>query len=421
MPLISKRYDSIMRHENTMVALFGLAIGLMSFEQLGISYLIPFIQPALHLNNTQVGLLMSVYWAAFALSSYATGSVLDRLRRRKPLLVLTLLSLSLGCLLSAVATSFGTLAVARALMGVVEGSLFTGVQSFVALESSPQRRGSNLGIVAGVCPNILGILIAPIVLVQLALHFGWRTGCAAILAPGMLTALLVAVVIREPAMAASEPSAPTANPGSTANPGATATPTETAPRARSAELLRFRNVWICAGLCCFYVAYLNAGFTFLPLYYINVRHFPSQQMSALMGVLGISAVLFAFLLPFASDRLGRRPVLMVSGFLSVLGPLAALYVSGPLALLAVLMMIGWAISGTVSLIASTIPAETVPPQHLATAIGLIIAVGVIIGGLAGPGVAGWVADHQGLGGPLLLQAGYAVATFILAAGLRAKP
>jgi len=86
-----------------------------------------------------------------------------------------------------------------------------------------------------------------------------------------------------------------------------------------------------------------------------------------------------------------------------------------------LMLIGCAISGTASLITSTIPAETVPPQHLATAIGLIIAVGVIIGGLAGPGIAGWVADTQGLGGPLLLQAGYAIATFILAAGLRAGP
>jgi len=395
------------RYENTMVAIFGLAIGLMSFEQLGISYLIAFIQPALRLNNTQVGLLMSVYWVAFALSSYATGSVLDRLRRRKPLLVLNLATFSLGCLLSAVATSFGTLVGARALMGLLEGSLFTAVQSFVALESTPQRRGSNLGIVAGVCPNILGILIAPIVLVQVALHFGWRAGCVAVLGPGLLSALLVAVVVREPAPTKMQP--PAERSAATAN------------RGRLSELLRLRNVWICAGLCCFYVAYLNAGFTFLPLYYINVRHFPSQQMSGLMGVLGISAVLFAFLLPVASDRFGRRPVLMVSGCLSVLGPLAALFVSGPIALLASLMLIGCAISGTASLITSTIPAETVPPQHLATAIGLIIAVGVIIGGLAGPGIAGWVADTQGLGGPLLLQAGYAIATFILAAGLRAGP
>jgi len=401
------------RYENTMVAIFGLAIGLMSFEQLGISYLIAFIQPALRLNNTQIGLLMSVYWVAFALSSYATGSLLDRLRRRKPLLVSILATFSLGCLLSALATSFGTLAGARALMGLLEGSLFTAVQSFVALESTPLRRGSNLGIVAGVCPNILGILIAPIVLVQVALHFGWRAGCMAVLGPGMLTAILVAAVVREPVPGELRPPAE-------GQPRAEPSPS-TANRGRLTELLRLRNVWICAGLCCFYVAYLNAGFTFLPLYYINVRHFPSQQMSALMGVLGISAVLFAFLLPVASDRFGRKPVLMVSGCLSVLGPLAALFVSGPIALLASLMLIGCAISGTASLITSTIPAETVPPQHLATAIGLIIAVGVIIGGLAGPGIAGWVADTRGLGGPLLLQAGYAVATFILAAGLRAGP
>jgi MFS family permease len=170
-------------------------------------------------------------------------------------------------------------------------------------------------------------------------------------------------------------------------------------------------------LCCFYVAYLNAGFTFLPLYYINIRHFTSQRMSLLMGILGISAVLFAFLLPAASDRLGRRPVLMAAGLLSVLSPMAALFVTGPIGLLASLMLIGWAMSGTISLIASTIPAETVPPNHLSTVIGLIIAVGVIVGGLAGPGIAGWVADHWGLRGPLLLQTGYAAATFLLATWL----
>jgi len=110
---------------------------------------------------------------------------------------------------------------------------------------------------------------------------------------------------------------------------------------------------------------------------------------------------------------------MVSGGLSLVGPLAALFISGPIAVLAGLMLIGFAISGTISLIASTIPAETVPPQHLATAIGLIIAVGVIIGGLAGPGLAGWVADTRGLAGPLWLQAGYALATLMLATALRA--
>ena len=397
------------RYENTLLAVFGLALGLMAFEQLGISYLIPFVAPDLALSNTQVGLLMSGYWAVFALSSYATGLSFDRLSRRKPLLVVILCLFSLCSILSAVATSFGTLLAARATMGLLEGALFTAVQSFVALGSEQERRGSNLGIVAGVCPNILGILIAPLLLVQISLHFGWRMGCVAVLAPGLLTALLVAIVIREPGIAAAKP--------------LRARPEDRARHDRPAGVLRLRNIWICAGLCCFYVAYLNAGFTFLPLYYINARHFSSQQMGILLGVLGIAAVLFAFLLPAASDRLGRRPVLMASGLLSMISPLAAIFVAGPIGLLAPLMLIGWAMSGTASLITSTIPAETVPSHQLSTVIGLIICVGVIIGGLVGPGEAGWVADHWGLRGPLLLQASYAVAAFLLASGLieSAKP
>jgi ACS family hexuronate transporter-like MFS transporter len=390
-------------YENTMVALFGLALGLMSFEQLGISYLMPFVQPALGLSNTQVGLLMSAYWVAFALASYATGSLVDRLGRRKPFLVAIVSGFSVCSILSAVATSFGALFAARAAMGLWEGALFTAVQSFVALESTQARRGSNLGIVAGVCPNILGILIAPLVLVQLALHFSWKIGCVAVLVPGLVTSLLVAIVIDEPVAGEAQVAA--------------ADTRGSMKHGRLSEVLKLRNIWICAGLCCFFVAYTNAGFTFLPLYYINVRHFSSQQMSVLMGVLGISAVLFAFLLPAASDRLGRKPVMVASGLLSVLSPLAALFVTGPIALLAPLMLIGWAMSGTISLITSTIPAETVSSHGLSTAIGLIIAVGVIIGGLAGPGAAGWVADHWGLRGPLLLQASYAAAAFLLSLGL----
>jgi ACS family hexuronate transporter-like MFS transporter len=391
------------KYENTLVAVFGLAIGLMSFDQLGISYLMPFVEPDLALTHTEAGLLMSGYWVAFALSSYATGFGVDRLSRRKPLLVAILCLFSLCSIFPAMASSFGSLLAARAVMGLLEGALFTAVQSFVALASPQGRRGSNLGIVAGVCPNILGILIAPPLLVQISLHSGWRMGCLAVLVPGLLTALMVTTLIREPVTVDTR--SPLAKP-------------EGRPRhERLSRVLHLRNIWLCAGLCCFYVAYLNAGFTFLPLYYINIRHFSSQQMSLLMGILGISAVLFAFLLPAASDRLGRRPVLMASGLLSVLSPMAALFVTGPIGLLASLMLIGWAMSGTISLIASTIPAETVPPNHLSTVIGLIIAVGVMVGGLAGPGVAGWVADHWGLRGPLLLQAGYAGATFLLATGL----
>ncbi len=240
-------------------------------------------------------------------------------------------------------------------------------------------------------------------LVQLALHFDWRIGFTAVLVPGIVTALLVSILIHEPVRSDAKPLIKDAQDGAAPGP--------------LNGVLHLRNVWLCAGLCCFYVAYLNAGFTFLPLYYINIRHFSSQEMSLLMGVLGISAVLFAYLLPAASDRLGRRPVMMVSSLLSAVSPLAALYVSSPIGLLASLMLIGWAMSGTVSLIASIIPAETVPPNRLSTTIGLIIAIGVIVGGLAGPGAAGWIADHWGLRAPLLLQVGYAAGALLFSTAL----
>lgn len=391
------------RHrELGLVGILGLVVGLVSFEQLGITYLMPFIQPALQLSNMQVGLLMSAYWVPLAISSFAAGALADHGGRHKLLLIVALLAFAACSILSGLVDSFATLLAARALMGFWEGALLTISQSIVALESSPERRSTNMGIVGGVCPNILGIIIAPLVLVQIASLYEWRTGFFIVILPALACALLIARFVGEPqrAIASHRSVADRSNGG-----------------GRISEALTLRNVWLCAALCCLYVVYMNLGFTFLPLYYVNVRRFSAEQMSFLMGLLGISAVLYALVLPLIANRVGRKPVMIVASGLSLICPLAALYFDGSTALLALLLLVGWALSGSATLFAATIPAETVPAGSLSTVIGLIIALGVLIGGLAGPSLAGWSADRWGLQAPLLLQVAAAVAAAAVSAAL----
>jgi MFS family permease len=73
---------------------------------------------------------------------------------------------------------------------------------------------------------------------------------------------------------------------------------------------------------------------------------------------------------------------------------------------------------TGGLIMGTIPSETVPTRSISTAIGIIVGLGVLVGGLVGPTFAGWCADHWGLRAPLLLQAGCAVVAAVASVGLR---
>jgi ACS family hexuronate transporter-like MFS transporter len=66
------------------VANLSVCWALVLFDITGIDYLMPFIAPNLKLSNTQIGLLFSLYFVPFGLSSYVTGELTDRLGKRWP-------------------------------------------------------------------------------------------------------------------------------------------------------------------------------------------------------------------------------------------------------------------------------------------------------------------------------------------------
>jgi MFS transporter, ACS family, hexuronate transporter len=156
------------RYENGVVTILAFAVGVMIFEQSSVNFLIPFIKPELNLTNTQVGLLVSAYWATFALSSFATGLLADSIGSRKAVFIAIVVLLSLFSVLSGLANSFTQLLGARALMGLLEGPMLPIAQSIVVLESSVERRGTNMGIVGSLGGTAFGFFVAPLVLVKIA-------------------------------------------------------------------------------------------------------------------------------------------------------------------------------------------------------------------------------------------------------------
>jgi len=165
------------------------------------------------------------------------------------------------------------------------------------------------------------------------------------------------------------------------------------------------------------VAFVVIGTAYLPLFFIKVRHFMPQPMSVLMSLLGISSMTLGIIVPAIADRIGRKSTAIMSSLLGSLCPLAALYYSGPLAVLGLLMFIGWAPVGASILYFATIPSESVPARAMSTAIGLMVALGTLVGGVAGPSLAGWSADHWGLPTALWLEAGCAVVMAVISLAL----
>lgn len=386
-----------------LVATLALAMGVMSFDQGSVGYMLPFIKPDLGLSNVEVGVIASIYWVTFAIASYAVGILATRRSAVQHFLVGALALFGLcGCATAWVGGS-GELLFARAAMGLLAGALLTLGQSVLGLVSRPDKLSTNMGLVTGFGGSLAGLVAAPVAFVQIASSFGWRTGYFAIALPAWLAAILVSRIGTGPDAGASAPSL---------------SPSQGRSLLASIRvMMSHRNIPLCAVLCSLYVAYLGLGFTFIPIFLVSARGFSPAQMSWMIVVLGLSSILFSIALPAISNRVGRKPVLLVASAASLLTPLAACFYTGPTLILGLLFFLGWPMTGLGTFSMGIIPAESVRSDALTRALGLVIATGVLVGGLAGPAIAGWGADHWGPRAPLFVQAACAALSAAMALGL----
>ncbi|HZF15992.1 MAG TPA: MFS transporter [Steroidobacteraceae bacterium] len=392
-------------YENAILLLLGLTFGFLFFDRNAAGFLAPFIAPDLKLSNWQIGFISSGLSITWAISAYVFGAWSDRTGIRKPFLIACVLAFSACSFLSGIASSFALLIVARMLMGLAEGPFLPVALSIMAAESSEGRRGFNMGAMQNGFAALFGTFAAPLLLVPLAERFSWHVSFFVAGVPGLLCALLIARYVREPVAARAEPRSSPADQRAERSPGLVA-------------MLKVRNVWLCSLISCFMVGWMVLGWAFLPTFFVLYRHIPAMQMGYLMSALGVCAAFAGLAIPALSDRIGRRPVVIFFPLLAVLCPLAALYYGGSIVVLGALMFIGWLAAGVFPLFMGTIPAESTSPRLIATAMGLVVGIGEIVGGFCGPLIAGAVADRTSLEAPILIEAGCALAGGLLAIGLK---
>jgi predicted MFS family arabinose efflux permease len=400
-------------YQVALTALLSLNFGIVLFDRNAVSFLMPFIQPDLGLTNTQVGILASALSLTWALAAFGIGVICDRFGSRKQLLVLTTLAFSLCSFGSGLAVSFVTMLWARLLMGVAEGGIMPISQSLIATEVDARHRGLAMGVTQGFGSSLLGSFVAPVALVAFATAFGWRHAFFLAGAPGLLVALLIALVVRAPVAAPSTASAPAHGLA-----GANAPASARAPASSTLSVLNDGNIIRCAILGILLVSYLVICWTFMPLYLTQVRRYDASTMGWLMGTLGISATIASSAIPALSDRIGRRPVTILMPLIAVILPLAALYYGGSVWVLAAIFFVGWGVTGVFPLFMATIPSESVDPRLMAGALGICMGAGEVLGGVLSPAVAGLLADKVGLQAPLWMMLGLAVVAGIVALGLR---
>src|SRR6478735_8821456 len=339
---------------------------------------------------------LSLTWA---LGAFLIGLWSDLIGRRKPFLIGALLLFSVCSVLSGFASSFWSLLGARVIMGAAEGPFLPICLAIMAGASAPTRRALNAGIVQNVFGAIVGTALASWLLVRVAVFYDWNTAFFIAGIPGLILAFLIWRFVDE-----AEPAA---------EPAREAAPGPAQGRLQLGLLLR-RNVLICSLVSCCAVGSIVVGSIFMPLYLDGPRGYDDLTWSNVMTVVGFCPAVGAIVIALLSDRIGRKPPLVVFAFLMALAPAALLWFDGPVVLLTLLMFVSWMGLGTFPLFMGVIPTETVGRAQAATAMGLVVMVGELTGGVFGPPVAGRLADTYGLDVALYIQGALA-----LGAGLAA--
>ncbi|CAM3875259.1 sugar phosphate permease [Kerstersia gyiorum] len=370
------------RYEWQSVSLLALGFGLIGLDRWLLAPLFPFMMKDLGLGYQDLGNLIGALGIAWGVSAILMGRLADQIGRRKVLVISTIV-FSLLSSISGLAGGLTSLLLIRVAMGISEGAFCPASVAAAGEASHPRRRGLNQGLQQSAFA-LFGLGFAPIIATQLLVIMpSWRYVFLVSALPGLLVAWGLYRVIREPGARTNIPAAPTAKPSP-------------AP-VRWSDLLRSRNVVLAMlGILCAMTGIFVIG-AMMPSYLIDYLHLNGTQMGWIVSAVGFGGFLGEFLVPGASDLIGRR----LAAVLAFIGGAMALLVftrigATPWQLFAALFVVSFFCLGLLALFTGPVAMEAAPPGLVAAAIGAVCGVGEIFGGGFAPAIAGHIAQQYGI-------------------------
>lgn len=399
MSALQARRDS--GYEWKAVTLLSIGFGLVGIDRFMIMPLFPLMMQERHLDYQDLGYITGALAVAWGISAIFMGNLSDRVGHRK-VIIPAMVLFSVLCGASGFATSVAGLILIRALMGLFEGA-YTPVSIVATIDASrPSLHGRNVGIQQMMMP-LLGLGVAPILVTQLLKVVPWHWIFALGAIPGFVVAFLLYRVLRD----------------SDANTAARHTRTHDASSHKWSDVFRYWNIPLnIVGMLC-WVTNLVILPAFIPGYLTEILHLDLQQMGLVMSAIGLGAAVGAVLMPTLSDRLGRKPVMIISVLCSLVS-LMLFMRCGPNAfsLFACLFGTMFGIFALITLTVGPISAESVPATLMTSASGLVIGVGEVFGGGVAPALAGYVAKHYGVENAMYFALGALAVGFVVAISLR---
>jgi len=377
------------------VAVLSLGFGMVGIDRYMISTLFPVIAKDLNLDYAAIGTITGVLSIAWGLSALFMGKVIDRVGPR-PVLFASLMAFGVLLGFSGMAAGLMGLLVIRILIGLADGAYAPASIVATMNVSPPQRRGRNIGL-QQMMALLFGFGVVPLAIPQLLKVMDWRGVFLLFVIPAILLAILTWRILPRLAAAPAEAEQDSGN-------------------WRSA--LASGNIRLGMGLMLCWLACLITLGAFMPSYLTNVLALPIEQMGFVMSAIGIGGTIGTVVLPWLSDKIGIKTV-MLGGAAVTLLALVALNLAGnePLLLFACLFVAIFCVMALITLTVGPLVALSVPHRQMATALGLIVATGELFGGGVAPILLGHAADAFGLHHVLYLPVAAIALAFVLASRL----
>lgn len=387
------------RQDARTTGLVGLGHGVSHFYQLAFAPLFPLWREEFGLNWTQLGLVMTLFYAVSCICQAGAGFVVDRHGPKLSLLAGFLL-MPAGVLIAAAAPGYAALLFAAVVIAL--GNSVFHPADFALLNHRVSERRIGHAFSAHGLSGTLGYASAPVLMAWMSGVFGWRSALVAAAGAGLLMAVLVLgrgkdYSVQHEAAAAS----------GAASDAARRTTTETAPESAFA----FFNAALAACML-FFVTINIAG--------MGVQNMGVSLLESLgrMDAVAAAGWITAYICSVAAG-------MVVGGFvaasgtrhewIAVTGTLAAaalfLLIAHPAVtplLTGLLLCLAGVALGIVTPARDMLVRSAVPKSATGRAYGIVYSA-VDIGAALGPALMGWWLDRRMPG------AGFASAAFFLVA------
>ena len=352
------------------------------------------IKVDLKLTDTQLGLLGGFYFAIlYTLLGIPIARIAERTNRVSVISV-SLVIWSAFTALCGTAGSFATLAAYRFGVGFGEAGGSPPSHSLISDYFPPKQRATALSIYSVGIP--LGGMIAAVAGGWLTENFSWRTAYLIVGLPGILLALLVRLVIKEPPRGHSEAKAGDA--AYVKPPLSLGTELREMGAVVAALFFKWPVVNMILGVTL--VSFAGYGTTqFALVYVVRAFHLKLSMVGLVFGLIaGASTMIGTLVGGFLPDRLGKRNAIWYP-----LTPAIGLMIATPISLLiysqttwqmmAILSILPGIFSYTYLAPTFGVVQNSVAPHRRATATAVLFLFLNLIALGGGPVFTGWLIDH----------------------------